>query len=90
VTDQLNNFQYGARLEPAVHCPLGRATFVSTVKLRLGRRRGFSVLDGATKHFHNDASSYLDERPRNRWIGRGGPMEWPPRSPDLTPTDLFL
>ncbi|KAJ8883176.1 hypothetical protein PR048_015016 [Dryococelus australis] len=21
----------------------------------------------------------------NRWIGRGGPMAWPPRSPDITP-----
>lgn len=26
----------------------------------------------------------------NRWIGRGGPVPWPPRSPDLTPMDYFL
>ena len=25
-----------------------------------------------------------------RWIGRRGPVEWPPRSPDLTPPDFFL
>jgi hypothetical protein len=25
-----------------------------------------------------------------RWIGRGGPIAWPPRSPDLTPLDIFL
>lgn len=25
-----------------------------------------------------------------RWIGRGGPVAWPPRSPDLTPLDFFL
>ena len=25
-----------------------------------------------------------------RWIGRGGPTAWPPRSPDLTPLDFFL
>lgn len=25
-----------------------------------------------------------------RWIGRGGPVQWPPRSPDLTPLDFFL
>ena len=24
------------------------------------------------------------------WIGRGGPVAWPPRSPDLTPLDFFL
>jgi len=26
----------------------------------------------------------------NRWLGRGGPISWPPRSPDLTPLDFFL
>ncbi|PNF43619.1 hypothetical protein B7P43_G03107, partial [Cryptotermes secundus] len=26
----------------------------------------------------------------NREIGRGGPITWPPRSPDLTPLDFFL
>jgi hypothetical protein len=25
-----------------------------------------------------------------RWIGRSGPIAWPPRSPDLTPLDIFL
>ena len=25
-----------------------------------------------------------------RWIGRGGPVPWPPRSPDLNPLDFFL
>ena len=25
----------------------------------------------------------------NRWIGRGGPVQWPPRSADLTPMDFF-
>ena len=24
-----------------------------------------------------------------RWVGRGGPTVWPPRSPDLTPLDFF-
>lgn len=26
----------------------------------------------------------------NRWIGRGGEVQWPARSPDLTPMDFFL
>jgi len=25
-----------------------------------------------------------------KWIGRRGGIEWPPRSPDLTPLDFFL
>jgi hypothetical protein len=45
--------------------------------------------DGAPPHFHNEVTSYLDERVRNRWIGRGGSMEWPQISPDLTPRDFF-
>jgi hypothetical protein len=26
----------------------------------------------------------------DRWIGRGGPTAWPPRSPDLNPLDSYL
>jgi hypothetical protein len=55
-----------------------------------GPEKAFSVLDGAQPHFHNLVRSYLDERLSNSWIGRGGPMGWPPRSPDLTPMDFLL
>nr|CAH7713645.1 unnamed protein product [Callosobruchus chinensis] len=27
---------------------------------------------------------------RNRWIGRGGPVAWLARSPDLTPLEFFM
>jgi hypothetical protein len=45
---------------------------------------------GVPPHFHNEVRSYVDERLRNRWIGRGGPTEWLPRSPDLKPMDFIL
>ena len=32
----------------------------------------------------------LDEKLPGRWIGRRGPIEWPARSPDLTPLDFFF
>ena len=32
----------------------------------------------------------LDNAFPAHWIGRGGPIAWPPRSPDMTPLDLFL
>ena len=32
----------------------------------------------------------LNERFPDPWIGRGGPIPWPPRSPDLSPLDFFL
>ena len=27
---------------------------------------------------------------RERWIGPGGPIVWPPRSPEFTPCDFFM
>ena len=35
-------------------------------------------------------SKWLDEHFPDRWIGRRGFVEWPARSPDLTPLDFFL
>ena len=36
-----------------------------------------------------DVTTFLDETFTGRWVGRGGPTAWPPRSPDLTPLDIF-
>ena len=33
---------------------------------------------------------YLNESFPNRWLGRGGPVAWPPRSSDLTPLYYYL
>ncbi|PNF42655.1 hypothetical protein B7P43_G19015, partial [Cryptotermes secundus] len=33
---------------------------------------------------------YLDDTLLGRWIGRRGPTEYPPWSPDLTPLDFYL
>jgi len=46
--------------------------------------------DGAPAHFYREVRNYLDEAYPGRWIGRGGPIAWPPRSPDLTSLDFFL
>lgn len=48
------------------------------------------MLDGAPAHFDNRVRGFLNETYRNNWIGRGGPVAWPPRSPDLNPLDFFL
>jgi hypothetical protein len=32
----------------------------------------------------------LDVNFENHWIGRGGPINWSARSPDLTPLDFFV
>lgn len=54
------------------------------------RRRLWIQQDGAPAHFSRAARQILDNHYPNRWIGRGGPVSWPPRSPDLTPLDFFL
>ena len=40
--------------------------------------------DGAPAHFIIAVRNHLIATFRNRWIGRGGRVAWPPRSPDLT------
>lgn len=56
------------------------------------RREMWFMHDGAPAHFSLVAREVLDRENyyRNRWIGRGGPIAWPARSPDLNPLDFFL
>ena len=46
--------------------------------------------DGAPPHYTRHVREYLNEFFSNRWLGRGGPVAWPPRSPDFTPLDYYL
>jgi len=53
------------------------------------RRKMWLQLDGCPSHFGINVRQYLNEN-FPQWIGRGGLVSWPPRSPDLTPLDFFL
>ena len=53
-------------------------------------RRMLFQQDGASAHYAAVVRNWLDEKFPNRWIGRRGPIEWPARSPDLSPPDFFL
>lgn len=46
--------------------------------------------DGCPAHYKTEVRQFLNRRYPNRWIGRRGPTEWPPRSPDMAPNDFFL
>jgi hypothetical protein len=46
--------------------------------------------DGAHPHFSLPVRGAFNEKFPNARIGRGGPISWPPGSPDLTPMDCFL
>jgi hypothetical protein len=45
---------------------------------------------GAPPHFHNEVTDFLNRKFPEKWIDRGRPIIWPPRSPDLTALDFFF
>ena len=49
----------------------------------------FSQQDVAPPHYALRVRDYLNEVFPQRWLRRGS-IEWPPRSPDLTPMDFFF
>ena len=46
--------------------------------------------DGAPPYYTLCSRQVINEIFNEKWIGRGGPIAWPPRSPDLTSQDYFL
>ncbi|GFW05831.1 uncharacterized protein TNCV_603031 [Trichonephila clavipes] len=46
--------------------------------------------DGAPAHFSISVRNHLDATCGERWIGRGGLVHWPPRSPDFSCLDYFF
>lgn len=54
------------------------------------RRNMWFQLDGAPCHTARPVQNYLNIHFEDRWIGIGGTLTFPPRSPDLTPLDFFL
>jgi hypothetical protein len=39
--------------------------------------------DGAPQHFHKEGTDFFNRKFPEKWIGGGGPITWPPRSPDI-------
>lgn len=46
--------------------------------------------DGCPAHYQLNVREHLNNAFPNAWIGRGGPIPWPARSPDLTPLDFYV
>ena len=46
--------------------------------------------NGAPPHWELRVRQFLNKTFSDRWIGRDGPISWPPCSPDITPLDFFL
>lgn len=54
------------------------------------RQHLYFMHDGAPAHYRVTVREFLNETIPNRWIGRGGPVPWPARSPDCNPCDFYL
>jgi hypothetical protein len=54
------------------------------------RRDKWSQHDGAFAHFGAHAQQHLITPFLGGWIGRGGPLSWPTRSPDSNSMDFFV
>jgi hypothetical protein len=54
------------------------------------RQRLWFQHDGVPAHYGEDVWQWLNMTYPGRWIGHGGLIAWPPRSPDLTLMDYFL
>lgn len=54
------------------------------------KNRMWYLHDGAPVHHTAAIQDHLNNAFPNRWVGRGSPFPWPPRSPDLTKMDFFL
>ena len=46
--------------------------------------------DGGPAHCSGDVRNNLDVTFGQQWIGRGGPVHWPARSPDLSCLDFYF
>jgi hypothetical protein len=46
--------------------------------------------DGAPPHYTRLMMQHFSDTFHKLWIGRGSTINWPPRSPDLTPLDFRL
>ncbi|KAA6395443.1 MAG: putative transposable element tc3 transposase [Streblomastix strix] len=65
--------------------------FINELKRRYRNiNQFFFQQDGAPAHYERGIRESLDEVFPRRWIGRQGPINWPARSPDLSPLDFWL
>ena len=67
-----------------------RKDIVTSISSQMDLEDVVYMHDGAPAHYARSVRHFLDKTFPDSWIGRRGWIDWPARSPDLTPTDFFL
>ncbi|CAH2101036.1 unnamed protein product [Euphydryas editha] len=83
IEGRLNNVSYLDILKSAVNDMLYDVPLSN-------RKNLFYQHGGAPANYQTQVREHLNKTFGDRWIGRGGPVPWPARSPDLTPLDYYL
>ncbi|PSN58165.1 hypothetical protein C0J52_00997 [Blattella germanica] len=84
-------FFFDATITGEVYLEMLRTSILPGVRALYGAdEEVFYQQDGAPPHYHLAVRAFLDDNLQGHWIGRRGPIEFPPRSPDLTPMDFYL
>lgn len=73
----------GSKYIIMLHNEIVPAMYASALRQNIPWADVYFQQDGAPAHYARLVRQYLDIVFPNRWIGRLGPMAWPPRSPDL-------
>ena len=72
------------------HLEMLRKVVVPQLQMKSNFDELFFQQDGAPPHYALKVRDYLNEVFPQRWFGRRGSIELPPRSPDLTQMDFFF
>lgn len=82
---RLNRHNYLAFLRDVLPWHIARANIPIEIRPTI-----IFMHDGCPVHFARIVREHLDDEYGENWIGRGGPIAWPPRSPDFNVCDYFL
>jgi hypothetical protein len=83
-------FLFEGTVTGQVYLDVLHTSILPAIHTLFGNDQFYFQQDGAPPHFHQDVRAFLDENLPGQWIGRRGAVEFPPRSPDLTPLDFYL
>jgi hypothetical protein len=83
-------FFFKGTVTGAAYLNMLQESIVPTVCQLYGDEGMWYQQDKAPPHYHHDVMAYLDNTFPNQCIGCRGFVEYPPRSPDLTPPDFFM